>query len=235
MAIPTIRSVGTVASATGVATPGWPAGVVAGDLVIMFIETANQTVSVSGWTECPSSPQGTGTTTLGTRLTAYYRTYSVVGDNRATSDSGNHQLAQIIAITAGTWNTSNPFNTSAGAVDSSATTSVSIGGVTTTVDDCLLLYGVSGSLPDANGTAEFTSWSNGSLSSVNEEIDNTRTSGNGGSLGVASGGLASLGASGAMTVTAATSAVRGKICLAIEPAAAASASGAGWYGSGMGW
>ena len=144
-------------------------------------------------------------------------------------------MARIIAITAGTWNTSNPFNTSAGAVDSSATTSVSIGGVTTTVNDCLLLYGVSGSLPDGLGGAEFSSWSNGSLSSVTEQMDETTNKGNGGSLGMASGGLASFGASGAMTVTAATSAVRGKICLAIEPVAAASGSYSGWYGSGMGW
>lgn len=234
MAAPTVRGVGTVAIQTGVATPGYPTGTTAGDLAIMVVECAGtQSVTVSEWTEVASSPQTTGDIATGTSLQVFYRTVSDPStDNRTTSDSGNHQLTRIIGITAGTWNTSNPINATGGGVDSSATTSVSISGVTTTVDECLLVYAVSGSDPDLTTTTEFSSWANASLESADEQIDNSGTSGNGGAIGAATGVKATSGASGTMTVTAATSAVRGKICVAIEPAAAVTATGAGWWGAG---
>lgn len=216
MAIPTIRAVGAIASGTGTISPGLPTGTVAGDLLLMFVETAGgETPTCSGWTLATS--QATGSGTAGTKASILYK-IAAGSDATTTNDPGDHIAARIIGITTGTFNAGDPINDFAGGVDSSGTTSVTVGGYTTDRDDVLVFVFVTGDVdPAANGTAEFSSWANSNLSSLTERIDNVRTSGNGGALGVASGGKATAGAIGDTTVTAATSSLRGKICLGINP------------------
>jgi hypothetical protein len=217
MTAPTIRAVGAIAESGGAIAPGLPAGNTAGDLLIMFINTGAQAITVSGWTECPSSPKDDDTAV--TRITAFYK-IAAGSDATTTSDSGNHQIGRIIGITALTFDATTPFNTSSNGSYSGGT-SVSIAGVTTTRADCLLLYATARNLPDAAaGTAEFSSWANASLADVTERIDNTGAGGAGGALGAASGTLAVAGASGTMTATAATSSFGAFICLAVQPIAA---------------
>lgn len=222
MAVPTIRAVGASAGAATAISPGLPAGTVAGDLLVMFLETDNEAITVSGWTEAPSSPQSIGTSPTGTRLTIFYK-IAVGGDATTTSDSGNHQVGRIIGITTDTFNSTTPFNVSAGGTQAS-TTAVSIPGATTTVAECLILAACSGDLPDATNSLEFSGWANADLTAVTERIDNAAAGGNGGAIGVASGEKATAGAYAATTATAATAAQRGCISLAVAPLAVAAAA-----------
>ena len=80
---PTFVSASTVSSGTGAITPALPGSMAAGDIILLFVETANQTASISNqnggtWTQVTSSPQGTGTaaSTSATRLTAFWSRYN---------------------------------------------------------------------------------------------------------------------------------------------------------------
>lgn len=213
--VPVVRGVGTVAAGIAAVSPGLPTGTVAGDLLIMFVETNNQAVTVSGWTEAPSSPQSDATDAH--RLTIFYK-IAVGGDATTTSDSGDHQVAQIIGIRAGTFDRTTPFNTSAGTTDTTSDTSGSCPAVTTTRDNCLIVA-AAGSGRNATSTTEFSGWTNANLIGLKEQIDNVDTAGLGGGFGVATGVLASKGASGTTDVTYVTATRKGLITLAVNPPA----------------
>lgn len=210
-----VRAVGTIASGTGAVSPGAPAGRAVGDLEVMAIETAAQDASASGWTAVPGY---TVQTTGNTRLTLLYRIITATGDATTTNDSGDHQIARILGIQAGTFDPDDIWNAVNGNVQSSTTTSVSISGLTTDADDCLVLSFCTGDTdPGANSTTEFSAWANSDLTSVTERMDDRRTSGDGGSLGCASGVKTTKGTVGATTATAANTGVRACAMLAINP------------------
>jgi hypothetical protein len=213
---PTVRAIGAISGGSGAINPGLPAGTVADDLLIMVLETSDEAITVSGWTEAPSSPQ---TPLAGaTRLTVFYKT-AVGGDATTTSDSGNHQIGRVIGITAGTWATSGTFNVSAAGTAVVGTTSVSVPGATTTVDNCLVIAMATGDLPDSTSTNEFNTPANASLTGVTLQIADSHNtgSGNGGAIMAITGVEATAGTYDATTATAVTSAVRGYISLAVAP------------------
>lgn len=217
--VPVVRAVGTRDGNVGTITPGFPAGNVAGDLLVMFTECDGaQTVTVSGWTECPGSPQSADTaSSTDTKLQAFYRIYAA-GASATTTDSGDHQVGRIIGIKAGTFDPVNPFNASGGGTDTTADTSGSIPGAVTTVANCLVLAACSSGFDVAgDGTAEFSGWANANLTNIVEQIDNTESSGNGGGIGVASGSYAGPGDYGATDVTLANASLKGMLSLAVAP------------------
>jgi hypothetical protein len=163
------------------------------------------------------SPQGTGSAggSSATCLTAFWSRYNGTQGNPTVSDSGNHQVACMIAI-RGAASSGNPWEVTAGGVESTSDTSASIPGATTTVANTLVVVAVAGSLPDANGTSNFSGWSNASLANLTERTDNTRSSGNGGALGIATGEKVAAGAYGNTAVTHASSAVKGMLSIAIK-------------------
>lgn len=218
MPAPEIRGVGAVSSGIGTITPAYPTGTLANDLALMFIETTGgETPTCTGWTQASFSPQATGTTTNGTKLTILYRTVSnPASDNRTTNDPGNHIIACIITIREGTWDTTTTFDGNVGTTDATGTTSVTVSGFNTSYANTLVFICVSGDLPDANSTAEFSSWSNGTLWQLTERVDVASNAGNGGALGIATGVMLKTGAVPSTTVTAATSAVRGKIAFGVK-------------------
>lgn len=211
-----VRAVGAVASGTGAISPGLPAGTKKGDLLLMWIESGGATTG----TEANTEPTATGWT-LGatqkagnTRLTVLYR-IATGTDPTTTNDTGDHQMARIIGVEAGTFEPSAPINVTAKGTQA-ATKSVSIPGATTTFDNCLVFLAASGHLPDATTTTEFGAPTNAALTSLTERIDNTTTAGDGGALYVATGIKATKGAYGATTLTAVTEAERAVISLAIN-------------------
>ena len=206
MAAPVVRSVGVAVDNANAISPGLPSGAVEGDLLIMILETRAQAITVTDWAEAPSSPQ-TSTGSNKSRLTIFYIIETAVGVNRTTSDSGNHQIGQIIAIQAGTFNSTTPFNVAAGGIQL-AVTAVSV-----------ILAVTTGHIPDADGTTEFSGWTNADLSAVTERMDKTGNAGDGGAIACATGVKAAAGAYGATTATAVTTANRGVISLAIAPTA----------------
>ena len=213
---PEVRAIGAVANGVAAISPGLPTGTVAGDLLVMFLETNNEAITVSGWTEAPSSPQSDATDA--TRLTVFYK-IAAGGDATTTSDSGNHQVGRIVGIKAGTFDERNPFNTSAGGTDTTSDTSGSIPGSTTTRANCLILAACCTGR-DAASTTEFSAWQNANLLEVIERIDNVVADGAGGGIGVAAGRYPGPGAYGATAVTYATASRKGLISLAVQPPAA---------------
>jgi len=222
-AAPTFVAAGAVSSGTGAITPALPAGIATNDVLLLFLETSNQAISISNqnggtWTAVTGSPQGTGSgaSSNATRLTAYWSRYNGTQGAPTTSDSGDHQLGRIIAI-RGAATSGNPWDVTAGGVESAADTSGSIPGATTTVANTLVVAAIATALPDASGTANFSAWTNANLTNVTERTDNTVTAGNGGGLGIATGGKATAGAYGNTAVTCASSTRKGMMSIAIKP------------------
>ena len=222
-AVPTFVAAGAVTSGTGTITPSLPVGITTGDILLLFLETSNQAISISNqnngtWTAVTNSPQGTGTAagTTGARLTVFWSRYNGTQGAPTASDSGDHQMGRIIAI-RGAVSTGNPWDVTAGGVEAASDTSGSIPGATTTVGNTLVVVAIASALPDATGTANFSSWTNANLASVTERTDNTVTAGNGGGLGVATGIKATAGAYGNTAVTLASSAYKGMMSVAIKP------------------
>jgi hypothetical protein len=220
---PTYIAAGSITSGTGTITPALPSGIATNDILLLFVETSNQAVSISNsnggtWTEITNSPQGCGTAagTTGARLTAFWSRYNGSQGVPTVSDSGDHQQARMIAI-RGAVSSGNPWNVTAGGVEATSDTSGSIPGATTTVANTLVVTAIATSLPDSSSTTRFSAWTNANLTSLTERTDNSVTAGNGGGLGIATGIKATAGAYGNTAVTLATSAYKGMMSIAIKP------------------
>jgi hypothetical protein len=222
VAIPTFVNFGVAATGTTAVSPALPASLLVDDILLLFIETANEAITIptpngGTWTEVTGSPQGTGTAAglASTRLTVFWSRYNGTQGAPTTSDSGDHQIAQITAW-RGCIASGNPWDVTAGDVASAASTAVSIPGATTTVNDCLIVAIVSNATD--TGTSQTGTWANASLSGVVERSDTSSTTGNGGGVGCASGGKAIAGAYSATTAVLATSSVQGRLSIALKPA-----------------
>jgi len=220
---PTFVAAGSVASGTGTITPALPAGIASNDILLLFVETANQACSISNqnggtWTAVTNSPQYTGTAggTAATRLTVFWSRYNGTQGAPTVSDSGNHQIGRMVALRGAT-TSGNPWDVTAGGVEATADTSGAIPGATTTVDKCLVVAAIATALPDATGTANFSAWANANLTSVTERTDNTANAGNGGGLAIATGEKATAGVYGSTTVTCGSSTTKGMLSIAIKP------------------
>jgi hypothetical protein len=213
-----VRAVGAIASGTGAITPGLPTGTVKGDLLVMVCESkSGQTVTCAGWTEAPNSPQED--TTDSTRLTILWRR-AQGSDARTTNDPGDHIMGRIIGF-SGVIGYGSPWNVTAGGTESTADTSGSIPGATTTVNGCMIIAACcDGTDTASNNTTGFSGWTNASLASITERIDNRRLDGDGGSIGAATGIMTTAGTYNATTVTFANSARKGLWSGALLPATA---------------
>ena len=224
------RDIGTVAAGTGAITPALPAGRLTDDLLLLLVETANEAVTLTGgdasnWLQLSSSPQGTGTAagTAAARLTVFYRWVTGTEAAPGVGDSGNHQIARIIAYSG--VDTSAPFNVQAGTTRTAAGTTVTFPSVVTTVADCMVLLMEAHSLPDSTSTAIVSGHTNANLSGITERLDNNTNAGNGGGISLAEGLKATAGTVGTSTATVTTSSVGGMITLALKPAPLATRTG----------
>lgn len=220
-ALPTWVGIGALSSGTGGRTCGHPIETLqTNDILLLFVETSNEAVIVDGgggiWAEVTDSPQGTGSSPGGTSLTVFWSRYDGSQAAPTISDSGNHQMCQVIAV-RGVITTGNPWDVTAGAVEATSDTSGSIPGDTTTVDDTFIVLAIAIDGPDGNSTANFSDWANTDLGSLAEQGDNRKNSGDGGGIGIATGTLASQGSYAATTVTLANNATKGMMSIALEP------------------
>jgi hypothetical protein len=183
VAAPTVRGVGAVSASTGAATPGLPSGTVAGDLLFMLCESeAAQAVTASGWTEVLTANEGT------TRLTLLARV-ATGSDSTTTNDAGDHVIARILGITAGTYDPAQ-FGAwvATSGQEATADTSAAITGPTIPVAECLALFGgTAGVDPGGVNTATVGDFANAGLSGIVERMDNGDTPGTGGAIGMATG------------------------------------------------
>lgn len=215
----TFVAAGTWAESGSAVTPGLPAGWAENDIFVMFCFSVNsQAITVSGWTEATNSPQDN---TAGIRLTVFWKRATSSESDPTTSDSGLGNAARIIAL-RGCKTTGDPFNVTNGDTTGfGSSTTITVPGVTTTVNNCMVL--ACGMSPGNGGstTTYFSSWTNSNLSSVTERIDNESGIIGGAvttAIGVASGLMVTAGATGNTTATIPFSQRRVHWCGALEPA-----------------
>jgi hypothetical protein len=224
MAFPTYVAAGAASDLLGAITPALPAGILTDDVLLLFIETANQAITIptpngGTWTQVTNSPQGTGGGggADATRLTIFWSRYNGTQGAPTTSDSGDHQLGVIHAF-RDCKTTGNPFNISSGNFDGGDNTAVSVTGATTTVADCLVV--VAATSTRETGTENFgATWTNADLASITTRGTHAGTAGNDGLMVVVTGTKATAGAYAATTNTMATGSENGMMTVALEPSA----------------
>jgi hypothetical protein len=224
--LPVYVAAGTIASGTGTITPALPAGISANDILLLFVESANQAISISNqnggtWTEAPDSPQGVGAsppTDPSTRLAVFWSRYNGTQGAPTVADSGNHTIGRIVAI-RGCIASGDPFDVTAGNTEGTSDTSGSIPGDTTTIANTLVVVAITSHYDTgADGTDAFNNtWSNADLANMTERTDDTRTANNGGGIGVATGEKAAAGAYGATSVTLVNAAYKAMWTGALKP------------------
>ena len=222
-ASPTVGNVGAEATGTGAVTPVWPTHV-AGDVALLFVETANQAVTLStpaGFTEI-TPQQGTGSAGLagGTRLAVFWnRATSSSMTNPVVADSGDHQYARIITF-EGVIDSGNPYDVVAGDVTTPADIFATFPSVTTTVANDLIV--LAAAVDRDSATVSFSDWANANLEEISEAMDLSTTVGAGGGLAVAAGTKLTAGATGTTTGTLISS-VTALMTIALKPSAARAA------------
>ncbi len=213
----------TIGNGSGPVTdrPSLPSGWQVGDIWLLLVETANETVTTpSGWTEVAGSPQGTGTAggSSSTRLTVFYRR-AQAGDTRPDiADAGNHVACGLIGF-RGCTASGSPINASAGGVVGSASTSVFLGGLTTTQPGCLIVQAAANATDIAS--AEYSAWANASLESVAQGSAGNTPEGNGGGTGSLYGIKTTAGVVSDGSATLAHASVQAWVTIALEPEIAA--------------
>ena len=220
LAVPTFVAAGAVGDGTAGVTPALPAGLATNDILLLFVETANQAVAIANqnggtWTEVTNSPQGSGTAAAidATRLTVFWSRYNGTQGAPTTTDSGDHQFGRIYAfrgvVTSGT-----PFNISSGSTEATSDTSLSATGATTTAADSLVVIGATISME--LGTENFGgTWTNASLTNITVRGNDWGTQGNDGRLAVVTGDKVTAGAYGATTNTLTVGSEKGMMTIAL--------------------
>jgi hypothetical protein len=135
------------------------------------------------------------------------------------ADLGNHQLGEILTV-RGCIASGDPWDVTAGDVQSTATTAVSVPGATTTVSDCLVVMIASNGFD--TDIAQTSGWANPDLANVTERGDINTALGHGGGFGFATGEKAAVGAYGATTATLAGASQQGRLSIALRPPVASS-------------
>lgn len=224
MAAPQPRGVGAVASGINAINPGLPAGTVTGDGLVLLVETSNEPVpsmAAAGWVDIGAGVVNVATGTI----TAATLRFKIAGAGEAAPtvpDSGDHQIARIIGLVAGTFDPADPIP--AGLVIltpiSTTTNPFNIPGPTTPDPDYLIVTGFTTGTDTA--TAQLSgSFGNAALTGLTTQVNNWTTSGGGGGIAAASGVKATAGAVGNTTASVVTANVKAAFAFAVKPVSAA--------------
>jgi len=220
------QAAGSAQSGRGAVQPQWPSHQV-GDVALLFVESASgQAVNLSaaaGFVEVSGSPQYTsgGSSTSGTRVTVFWnRATSTSMPTPTVADAGDHVNAQILTY-RGVVATGNPWDVTGGNDKPSASNSISLSSVTTTVANTLIVQVATKDLDSSS--PGFSAQSNGNLTGITERTDIGTQSGNGGGFAVWDGGKATAGAIGTTTVSV-TNSVNAFLTIALKPLVVVSAA-----------
>ena len=213
-ATPVYQAAGTARS--GVGAVSWPAHQV-DDVALLFVESAGgQAASLStpnGFTEVTGSPYFTGAGTAGTRITVFWaRATSAAMAAPVVAGPADHAFSVILTF-RGVIKNGDPWNAVTGGVKTPASVTLNAAGVTTTVEETLLVLGVANDIDAAKAVA--SSWVNNSLGGIVERFDDATNTGGGGGLSVMTGTPTVEGATGNTTVTV-TSSINAYITLALK-------------------
>jgi len=217
MAAPTFVAAGTVAAGVGNVTPGLPTGWAENDIFELFVETYatdGAPATPSGYTLVGSVVSGLTGSATEPRCTLFEKRATASESAPTIVDVGNHQIARIIAF-RGVKTTGDPQNVAAvSSFEQAKNTSISITGLTTTVDDCMIAV-----FKATGNDRSVASWTNTNLASITEATDDLTLVGNDGAIASAYGVLASFGATGATTATLSGADRDANWCIALEPVA----------------
>lgn len=190
------------ASGTTALTVAAVTSVVAGDLVLLFVESANQPVAApTGFTQVTGSPIATGTANSagGVALQVFYQFATGADTSTSVADSGDHTTAIKLAYRG--VNQTTPFDaTAVTGTKATASTTTTFPSITTATANALVVLATALDL-DAASTATTGTITNANLSSITERHDQTVTSGFGGGLVIADGLKATAGSTGTSTAT----------------------------------
>lgn len=215
------------ASGTAALTVGAVSGVVADDLILLFVESANQNIATpTGFTQVTNSPVSTGTaaTAGGVRLAVFYRFATGADTTTSVADSGNHTTAIKMAFRG--VDTATPFDaTPVSAIKTPASTSSSFPGITTATANAWIVHASALDL-DAASTATTGTPTNANLTGLTERHDQTISGGVGGGLVVITGEKATAGATGNTTATV-TSTIQVYLTMALREQALVERTGDG--------
>jgi hypothetical protein len=210
---PSVRSQANAAGQAAVTlTP--PAGHQVGDLIIIAIETANETVvatafNTHGYTLVspgvggPHPGQGTAAAANATRLTIYWRrAANTTMPAVSTGDSGDHQSAAIIIIQNANTTIDPPWETAANLAQTTNSTTLDFNSLTTTNANTLIFH-AAGLDTDVAGD-QVSAPTNGNLTNLTEWTDAGTNAQDGGCIAIITGDFAGSGSTGNTTATLAT-------------------------------
>jgi len=161
--------------------------------------TAPAVTTPSGWTLLETTSQGGTVAGDSVRQYTYWRRL-VTGDGDVTFSGITGNRFFVYTVILGPDTSASPFGTITSGVQNTATSSLSISGITTGQNNSLVLYIISSEL-SSSSTNFLSSPANASLASVREHYETCVTNGTGNSRGQASGELVTAGASGTFTAT----------------------------------
>lgn len=212
-AAPSVRAAGTFGetNAAGASiSPGIPTGTEAGDILLLVCETdGSDTIAApSGWESVANSPQA-GTNS---KLHLFWRRAGYSESAPTVVRTGDHLMGKMIGIRGGLPR-GNPFDATAGGTGTG--TAQSIPGLTTSVDNCLVLDFITSGI-DTNA-AQHSGWTNASLASITEEFDSQSDAGGGGGVACAAGVKVTAGAVSATSVTQGSAENVGFVKVALRP------------------
>lgn len=226
----TFVNVGAFDSGNAAVTPSLPAGIAADDILIMCVQSANETISTptnstSGtWAQIVAQA-GTGTAASAgsTRLAFFWMRVPATAIGTVTvADSGNHTLAQIAAY-RGCKATGNPWNATSASmsVDASGGSNMTITAIQTTVSGCWLVAGSADSFDSTSTNMGFNAVGMLNIGTINQRFIKNISTGTGGGIQLGDATITATGTNTQLNVTGVRPLVG--VYVALEPAAAPTA------------
>jgi hypothetical protein len=213
--VPSFFNCGAVSGNTPAITVVLPSGIVTNDILLLFLETSAQAISVADggggtWTEVTNSPQ----TASATALTVFWSRYNGTQGDPTTSDSGDHQNGVICAY-RGAISSGSPYDVSTGAIDNTSDNSGTIPGTSTTGPNRKIV--IVGSADDDNDTP-ITGVSNADLADISAARVNAESNrGDDGGLTVFDANKATAGSYGDTTLTYTGATTKGMMTISLKP------------------
>lgn len=204
---PTVKSVGAGNAGTGAVTVPLPGDFAAGDRLLIQAESANENMTPPTGYTLIDAQYGTGTAagSTSTRLAFFTKVAGASESAPSIPDAGNHVTAHMIALSPC------DVHAATGDVSPTAQTTANFPALSSTVDNCLFIAGVTSDTDIS--TARASGWTNG----FTEGGDYSSTQGNGGGVAFAWKGLMTAGAIGATQCTMATATRQGRMMIAFSP------------------
>lgn len=207
----------TLGSGTAVKTMSMPPGILLNDLLLLFVANNNdpEISSPAGWARLTGTPIGSGTpgAAASSGLSVFYKV--AAGDETFVDIQPTTSFAFAACTSAfRNVNITNPITVSAVLAQSTGS-AVTWPAVDTAFPNSVVVNAASHSQDVA--TAQFSAWTNNSLTALTERLDISTTANTGAGIAFASGSRAVAGTSGATVATSAHSGRYGLVTFVINP------------------